>query len=1039
MIGNNNVVVKLNYSRNQAKSLTSQGIEAEIYREFTGQSAIAPDVFAANVEFIPDLEIDPLTNEVRSSPIDDFLGRDYTRFTRQSKPTLIAAKFGEWQLKIYGANKDGKRTGDYQAPKGIGDVPYLSNIPTTIARKAVAKVSPLLESSLLEWLANDGLFWDWFQEHKEIPLIVTEGAKKSLAAISQGHIALALFGCNCGVTDLTVKPELLPYVEKRKVIIAFDRDTGKDKRGKDKQDKIFNATKNLGSALTNHAKSKVKIATWDGSQGKGLDDLIANDPQLFHTAIAKAQDFPRWKLGKYTDLSGLVTLKVNIPNLTALTIPNNADFICLKSPKKTYKTELLAREIQKAINAGIPVFVFSHREQLVKELARRFCLEYRTELTREGKLFGYALCVDSAHPKANPPLYGDAPEWEDCWIVFDECEQVFWHLLNSNTCEYNRPAILKTITSLVNRASRVFLADADLTRVSIDYVNSMRDKDRQLKPYLVVNEYKHPLRHLYTFDKPEDLNSKILELLADGQKLMIHTGGQKEGATWGTFNLEALITEKFPSLKVLRIDKPTVGDPNHPAYGCMGNLNQILPNYDVVIASPTIETGVSIEVDHFDGVCCFASGKQTVEAIGQTVERVRSDVPRYLWATERASLEKIGSGATDVYKVLSDNKKVATVNRVLSKIDDFFEIEDDLNTRHRLTWAIMAARHNLGFQTYRESIYELLASEFTLHNGTLRSSDVEIALAKQEAQTTAEENHLEHCQKVANAELLTDIEYQVIKDKRAKTESERLSEQKTAIAHRYATDEVTPDLVDKDSDFNWYRQLRLHYFLTLGSEFLLSRDYDRVSKLAQTTGKVFAPDANRACLAVTVKALELINIKQFFDPDKTWTKFDLEDWHNDLIQKRGDVKLFTGVTIGPDRNAPNNGPIRCAKRLLAKLGLDLVCCGVSRVNGEPTKFYKLATLDPDGRAPIFERWELRDSGVQMSVVRNTIDNIISPITSQTTPSFKPGDRVRCRGEDWLLEVVAVNNLNATLKFVGIGDALIELEMTYLIMESAHVS
>ena len=121
-----------------------------------------------------------------------------------------------------------------------------------------------------------------------------------------------------------------------------------------------------------------------------------------------------------------------------------------------------------------------------------------------------------------------------------------------------------------------------------------------------------------------------------------------------------------------------------------------------------------------------------------------------------------------------------------------------------------------------------------------------------------------------------------------------------------------------------------------------------------------------------------IPVPQFFDPDKTWTKFDLEDWHNDLIQKRGDVKLFTGVTIGPDRNAPNNGPIRCAKRLLAKLGLDLVCCGVSRVNGEPTKFYKLATLDPDGRAPIFERWELRDRGVQMSVVRNTIDNIISP-------------------------------------------------------------
>ena len=1020
-----------NYSTNQAESLIQQAIE----KEFLEKSAIALDVFRANVEFIPDLEIDPVTREILSTPIDDFLGRAFTRFTRKAKPSLIAAKFGEWQLKIYGADGDGKRTGDYQAPTGIGDKPFLPNIPARIANKIIAKYcTPSVEA---EWLAQESLdFWEFFVNHPEIPLIVTEGAKKALAAISQGHIALALFGVNCGVTDLTVKPELLPYIQNREVTIAFDRDTKPETRHK-----VFRATKKLGNAITYHAKGTVKIATWDGKLAKGLDDLVAHDPESFHAAIANAQDFSRWKLGQYTDLSELVSRRVNVPNLTALTIPDEAKLICLKSPKKTYKTELLARDIQKAINAGIPVFVFSHREQLVKELARRFCLEYRTELTKEGKLFGYCLCVDSAHPNANPPLYGDAPEWEDCWIVFDECEQVFWHLLSSDTCQYNRPAILKTITSLVNRASRVFLADADLTRVSIDYVNSMRDKDRQLQPYLVVNEYKHPSRNLYTFDKAKYLFSKILELLADGQKLMIHTGGQIAKSDWGTTNLETLITRKFPSLKVLRIDKITVSDPTHPAYGCVGNLNQILPNYDVVICSPTIETGVSVEVEHFDAVCCFASGSQTVEAIGQTVERVRSDVPRYLWASEKAHWNKIGSGATDVYKVLSDDKKLAKVNGYLTKIDDFFEIEDDLKTRHRKTWAIMAARHNLGFQTYRQSIYDLLSSEFTLHNGTLRSSDVEIDLTKQEAQTTAEENHLELCQKVTNAELLTDAEYKAIREKRFKTESERLSEQKTAIAQRYATNEVTPDLVNKDSDFNWYRQLRLHYFLSVGSEFLLSRDFDRVSGLAKNTGKVFSPDANRACLAATVKALEAINIKQFLDPDKTWTKFDLEDWRDDLIAKRRDIKTFLNVTVSPNRDDRNNGPIRLAQRLLAKMGLALIPIAVARVNGEPTKIYRLASRDPDGRAAIFERWELRDRGKleQKNVVWNAIDNIPLITESQTTPHFKPGDRVGCRGEDWLLEIVAINNVNAILKFVGIGDSesLIELATAYLIPQEGN--
>jgi hypothetical protein len=58
----------------------------------------------------------------------------------------------------------------------------------------------------------------------------------------------------------------------------------------------------------------------------------------------------------------------------------------------------------------------------------------------------------------------------------------------------------------------------------------------------------------------------------------------------------------------------------------------------------------------------------------------------------------------------------------------------------------------------------------------------------------------------------------------------------------------------------------------------------------------------------------------------------------------------------------------------------------------------------------------------------------------STP-FKAGDRVICRGDQWVMEVVAVHNMDAILKFIGIDDpeAVIEMGVNHLIRyeEGAH--
>jgi len=966
---------------------------------------ISEAVLRANVQIVDDIEIDPIIKEVIATPLADALNFRYTRFGWKAKPNLLAALFknenGEtWQAKVYGEDSpqwlntyqnQGKRTGQYMAPKGIGDKLYLPSIPRETINAIAAKYDLLPPN-------DDEMFWEWFKNHPVIPLIITEGGKKALAAISQDHIALSLFGVNCGVNDLGIKPELLQYVEGRHVTIAFDRDE-KDTT----KFKVFKATKKLGSKLTYHAKSKVFIASWDGKLGKGLDDLISKYPEEAECAIKNARDFIRWKLDSSCDLESLISLRVNTPNLTSLSVPKDERFICLKSGKMTYKTELLAKLISEAITKGIPVLVFSHREQLVRALGKRFGLEYRTELTEDGKILGYCLCVDSAHPKAKPPLHGDG--WEGCWVVFDECEQVFWHSLNSSTCQTNRPAILKTITEICNNADKIFLADADLTRVSIDYVNSLRDEP--LTPWLVVNDYKRPKRKCYIFETKEELFTKVKECINKGEDLLIHTGGQVEKSTYGTINLELLILEAFPELlgKILRIDSETVSDPTHPAFGCMENLDQLLPKYKVAIASPTIETGVSIECNHFDGVFCFASGSQTVDAVGQTIERDRSDAPRYLWATDNGMWNGIGNKSSDPYSLLRNDKENKKLLGKLLGVDDFYFHEEDKKTLHRHTWSVMAARHNIGFKDYRSSVYAKLSEDFMLVDGTIESLQDIVQENKESAKLSAKINHQKKCKKVANAVILDDLEYEKIKKKRTKTESERLSEKKTSLSKRYLTDEITPSLVDYDSDFAWYSKIRLHYFLMF-PQYVKGRDMEAIKRLTKDTGFAFSPDINKSCLSGKIQVLEKFDLIQFFDTEKEWSNDILKEWHENVIKWSNIANTHLGVWINPDKTDKNNTPIQCLQRILNKLGLELTKSDRRRVNKgeEPTRFYKIKSLNPDGRAAIFDRWERRDQEILESVSRDSINDDTSHQKSHDTAQSQPQQDVQGNVEDCFMRV-----------------------------------
>ncbi len=858
--------------------------------------------------------------------------------------------------------KQREKTIKYEHPAGMPTEIFKLRVTRHVWRLVARKAG--VECPNLTAIAHEDItkaFWQWVEVNPAIPVIITEGAKKTASLLSHGYVAIGLPGIYSGYRSKDaegnplIKKELIPQFEpftqpRREWVFCFDNDSKPSTR-KAVRTAIAN-TCNLLKAT----KGKVSVMTWRGS-AKGIDDVIvAHGEDALDRVFSARQSLDCYQLNQYIDLSPLVSLRVNSRYLgdAVNTLPANK-LIGIQSFYATGKTEWLAKQVESFLLSGGKVIIPVHREQLAKELGNRLGLEYRTELTKEGKIFGYALCIDSLHPKAKPPFR--AEDWGGCWLILDEADQVIWHSLNSSTCESNRTAIANSLAELANEADKIFLLSADLSKADIDFIQGLLIEPAE--PFVIVNDYRPTDRPCIVFEKPQELFAKILERIGADEKIIIHTGGQKDKSKWGTINLEKMLRQQFPDLKILRIDSNSVAEPGHPAFGVMGNLNAVLPLYDIVIASPTIETGISINGDHFDAVFCFASGSQTVDAIGQTLERVRAGVPRYVWATDNACYSLIAGGSTSPYGVIQGMVKLAKLNHSLTQAENYCRLELDTNAIHVKVWGIKAACHNLGFWNYRDAVIDKLSGNGydVRFMGLTDDTDSIKEMAKAQAQAS----HDEYCEKVSAAPIIEDPkEYKALKDKRAKTEQERLSEAATAIANKYATDAIDADLVDKDSERGWYVGLRLHYALTVGAEFTKARDQNRITSLAENNGQIFAPDFNKKCLSTKVESLKLLELPKFLDPDRQFTKADpdLVEWHKLCCAHHRDLKTYLNISINANANANRNSPIDCLRKFLKLFALELTEVG-RETTGEQFRQYKINT-DPDGRGEIFARWLKRD-------------------------------------------------------------------------------
>ncbi len=862
---------------------------------------------------------------------------------------------------------------------------------------------------------EDTGFWPWTLDTPQLPLALEEGEKKAMCLASHGYAAISAPGIYMFVVSETnertgrkkfqLHPELTPFaIKDRQFVIAFDR----DKKMKTIRS-VAHATERTARLLEKQG-CEVRVALWDGERGKGVDDFIANGgdfDRAFERAVPSIVATTRhyWSLGDYR-----VAKEFNSEFFPSdLEIPEGEQFVCLKAAKGTGKTTWIAQQIA-AINDkyeyghGRPmqVIVLSHRRQLAKSLGLGLKLPYVTELRDgEGSLYGFSLCLDSAHAQSQARFNPD--NYHDAIVVFDEIEQQLAHLFMANTeIAKHRVTVMRNISTLLENVfasehGMVFAADADLSHVSLDWMLDVSGARRSIYPWIARNTWKNTQRkcYLYTESDPSNWLYQYDKELREGGKVFANVSGQKASSQWGTQSLETYFNREFPEKVTDRIDADTTADPSHPAFNCVAEkekIDSIIEGTDHLLTSPVVETGLSFDRKGiFTANFALAWGQQPTNSVRQGMMRLRdTEADRHLWVPKVASLGRIGRHSKTSHKyfkaieqkkfnfafdLLQKSAADRTTQKAIEKFD--LEVRDSIGAMEPSVTAFskIVARTNAGFVAYRETLrYELEEEGYTVEDFEGTPDEDEMSEILEKFRSARDDNQKAEVQAICSAELIPEHKYEPLKRANSRSPEARYQIAKYELAEKYATPEITPELIERDRD-GWHGQLKKHYQLTRGREFVESGDEAKLMKMWANQGGFWIWDVNRRCKSFSVKGMEFLGVRALLEaiesePERIWTGDEPELSHLvEQIEKFPEAREIVSVH---GRNQHGLSPIAVANSILKEMGLKLGCSSRTRIEGKTIRLYKLATEDEDGnaigladgRADVFERWCDRDAREQ---------------------------------------------------------------------------
>jgi TusA-related sulfurtransferase len=969
-----------NGSADRPQPQTLEQFQAHIEHEFVTGSAIAPDLYTQAIHIVSDTEI-TAGGEVHY-PIDEAFNWNPVRFGQQARVTqyavLLMNEDGQvWQGKLSQPRIDKDKTRKrlkkaldrstiaphefwslvkahpdcvvhqkYETPIGKALSPLFLPAVSIAIRRQIARRYNITDPTFLPTRASRkrGIkmmpFWEWIAAHPEIPIVWTEGGKKVLCLLSHGVVAIALYGVNGGyrskdILGNPVSPFLAPDIGRFAVpgrvnILAFDQDESEITRRR-----VNIATQRFARLLQAATQQPTLISFWNEQQGKGVDDLIVNQGAIaWEKARSAALPLDHWLIWQHLDrrLTYPVNLRVTTHDLSTLEIQNVPDdgILAIASAKGTGKTKWIAQAIASTPN----VLSAGHRVALMRNLCDRLRLDYRGDLDKTHGRFitgaGYALrigfCVDAL-------LAIDPEQFRGCDLVVDEVVQVLRHLLTSSTCakDGKRPALLARFQALVRSARRVIVADADLDNASLRYLQALRGEDEsgvQAPVFLIQNDYQvegYPVEFIECPTRSVIVKKLLLSVskLQPGKVLLVVTDTKRASKL-----VEAQIQKQNPHLRILVINSETSSCEAEREFITMPDRVLARQDYDVVIASPSMATGVSIEshgvISEVYGV--FHGCSATDADMAQALDRVREPVPRVVWCAEFGSNYSAVSRSPNSMQVKQDllEQTIATTQLIRSSLRSDtlgaitnYDWRSDPNVN---LWASISADQNQSMSRLRAAL--LVRLQYEGKQVSVWSAPSDKSILTMLRQVNQEINQLDATALVA-APILTAVQFLALQMKEAHSPEEARAIARFYFCQFYCITHVDLTVEQVLEDRNGRQRGEL---LNLEAQRFASIAVDRSVKALErqmSWNQGLCPwDISGAALRRELR--QRLELDQYFDVDKEWVAEDLGAIATKARENAVHIKKILNFSIPKgfhENGKPLMSDVQIVHQLLSQMGI----------------------------------------------------------------------------------------------------------------------
>ncbi|MEO0845728.1 MAG: plasmid replication protein, CyRepA1 family [Cyanobacteria bacterium J06648_1] len=670
-------------------------------------------------------------------------------------------------------------------------------------------------------------FWEWVKNTPSIPILLTEGEKKAGSLLSQGYAAISLpgiWGGRAKSEEKELHPDLLPLAQPgRTFIILFDYDQKQSTR-----EAVYKATLATGKAIED-AGCKCKVALLPGPE-KGVDDFISarGDSAAGHLSriINNAHSLEAYKwignpsddeLIKYAPDDALCipylpdsqAIDLNAPGLTGI-----------KSEMATGKTSLVKNYRLK--NPDQRFLVIGHRITLLRELSQPNKLNSNmySDLSQSqlDKVDALSITVDSLYKLKT------AGNKYEC-IFLDEARQVMIHALSASTCKQYRHEILMTLQYFIRSAKRVIIADAHLDDNTIDFFRAMRSSDEF--PLIIKNEYQNPGRDVYYYQGADSsaLVAKLIAAVKQGKKVKVVSDSKKT-----ILKLEEVLREKLNGkgfeaddvdyqnlsrkqkkkqknqarkrnkkkvIWTIHADNSGTKENQHFIQNISTEVNKV----DVLLASPSLCTGVDIQGDRFDEVYGFLNvlSLSATDCL-QALHRYRKQVPLHVWVAPRPCF---GYQNTNPHVIKQEMLRLNEFNGFLMGIDMETGAKSPVNGWAFDAYCEAVAKKNRSLNNLRDHLHRLLARMG--YNVMLVEGDTNDD-AKADLKLASKKIDEQHTKKITEAEKIDRSQYQELKNKPNITPDEQYEIERFRIEDGYGQ-EVTEELVKKDKGGSLLGQL----------------------------------------------------------------------------------------------------------------------------------------------------------------------------------------------------------------------------------------